>query len=592
MKKVISLLLSIMIIMSTIFSANAVTESEFNYKLNNLRSKYPNYSTWYDSFDGGTQCYGFARLIAYEVFGTYASSWSVDYSISGVKPGDVLQYGPTTGSGHTVFVTGVSGDTITFVDCNGNGNYSGGTKVRTCGIKWDNTINKSGKMYGKITFSYRLVSPQFKSDVLPTNPTISQSQYWYDKLDTIKLTGYADNATEYIAVIDDSKGNRLVDEIAPSNEFTISAETLINKSGYGDYWACMIMRNSVGGVQSEWIKIPIVDSAGYSNVFCSKPVYDIDDTVSISVETICADGQVIGIDKDGVGRVVTEACDSTFTIPASNLGIGTYSAYFSVYNGSGGIDTKRVNYTIAERKNLGDEFCAKIENPSSGKFLTAVGNNVEGVDENCDKHQVWLFYKLSDNSYKIKNYYDWRAMDVDNYASGGAGTNVQVYNDWDVTAQRFYIYEVYGAYYLKPVCTDMVLDLSQTTYNLEVWGMGADWPAQKFNILKIDQSDIGVHKYESKLVIDSDTGAQYNEYTCSICKDSYKEIIEPEFISGDVNSDDIVNMKDIVLLQQYLNNWDVDINTDASDVNNDDMINMKDIVLLQQYMNGWDVELV
>ena len=51
-----------------------------------------------------------------------------------VKVGDLIQYGNTSGSGHTVFVTNISGNTITFVDCNGNGNYSGGTKVRSNGV--------------------------------------------------------------------------------------------------------------------------------------------------------------------------------------------------------------------------------------------------------------------------------------------------------------------------------------------------------------------------------------------------------------------------------------------------------------------------
>ena len=64
-----------------------------------------------------------------------------------------------------------------------------------------------------------------------------------------------------------------------------------------------------------------------------------------------------------------------------------------------------------------------------------------------------------------------------------------------------------------------------------------------------------------------------------------------EHISGDINEDESVNMKDIVLLQQYLNEWDVNINQLASDVNGDGDINMKDIVLLQQYLNDWDVVL-
>ena len=135
------------------------TQSEFDNKLNELRGQYPNYSVWNDWFDGGHQCFGFARLIGYNVFGTKPSTWGKGYNINEVKSGDLIQYGNTSGSGHTVFVTNVSGDTITFVDCNGNGNYSGGNKVRSNGVKWDNTIKKSAKIWNKYSFSYILVSP-------------------------------------------------------------------------------------------------------------------------------------------------------------------------------------------------------------------------------------------------------------------------------------------------------------------------------------------------------------------------------------------------------------------------------------------------
>ena len=173
LKKLVAMVLcmAIMICCIPTISANAMSESDFNSKINQLKGKYQNYSRWTSSFDGGTQCYGFARLIAYEVYGSKPSTWQKVYSIDGVKAGDVLQYGPTTGSGHTVFVTNVLGNTITFADCNGNGNYNGSTKVRTCGIKWDNTVSKYGKMFGRIQFSYLLSSPGFSNANPPILPT-------------------------------------------------------------------------------------------------------------------------------------------------------------------------------------------------------------------------------------------------------------------------------------------------------------------------------------------------------------------------------------------------------------------------------------
>ncbi len=62
-------------------------------------------------------------------------------------------------------------------------------------------------------------------------------------------------------------------------------------------------------------------------------------------------------------------------------------------------------------------------------------------------------------------------------------------------------------------------------------------------------------------------------------------------VSGDINGDGSINNKDLGLLMQYLNGWDVVISEDAADVNGDDSVNNKDYGLLMQYLNNWDVEL-
>ena len=60
-------------------------------------------------------------------------------------------------------------------------------------------------------------------------------------------------------------------------------------------------------------------------------------------------------------------------------------------------------------------------------------------------------------------------------------------------------------------------------------------------------------------------------------------------VPGDVNGDLATNMKDVVLLMQYVARWDVSVNEAALDVNADSSVNMKDVVLLMQYVAKWDV---
>ena len=65
----------------------------------------------------------------------------------------------------------------------------------------------------------------------------------------------------------------------------------------------------------------------------------------------------------------------------------------------------------------------------------------------------------------------------------------------------------------------------------------------------------------------------------------------PDVAPGDTNGDGKINVRDLGMLQQYINGWSVDVNTAAADVNGDGKVNVRDIGLMQQYINGWDVTL-
>ena len=64
------------------------------------------------------------------------------------------------------------------------------------------------------------------------------------------------------------------------------------------------------------------------------------------------------------------------------------------------------------------------------------------------------------------------------------------------------------------------------------------------------------------------------------------------YTPGDVNNDGKVNVRDLGLLQQSLNGWNVNIVKAAADVNGDDKVNVRDLGLLQQFLNAWNVELL
>ena len=65
------------------------------------------------------------------------------------------------------------------------------------------------------------------------------------------------------------------------------------------------------------------------------------------------------------------------------------------------------------------------------------------------------------------------------------------------------------------------------------------------------------------------------------------------FLSGDVNKDGLVDLKDVVLLCRYLSGgWNVTIDGSNSDVNRDHLIDLKDTVHIVRYLaGGWNVTL-
>lgn len=85
-----------------------------------------------NEFGGDVQCAGFVNRLVYEAYGTENyQSWEKT-SLDKLKAGDVVRYKLDM---HTIFVTSVDGENVTYGDCNAN--------FSDCQIKWNQHTTKS-----------------------------------------------------------------------------------------------------------------------------------------------------------------------------------------------------------------------------------------------------------------------------------------------------------------------------------------------------------------------------------------------------------------------------------------------------------------
>ncbi len=256
---------------------------------------------------------------------------------SGYSPkcGDIIFFGSNAGK-HVGIVDYTSNGRVYYIDGNN-------TQTNPHGVHYSNCSLSYSDLWGFVTPNYSV------STSAPTNPQISKNQVWYDMQDRIEITAYADGATNYfMSMFKD--GHKIISQGVDGGKFVMDAQNY----GQGDYSVYFSCSNNAGSIDTKWIDFSVVGAAGYTDVFTSSWWYDLTDIVSISINSVCAKGQRVEIDRVTpenvfLERVIQENCEPTYTIPATQLGIGNYCAYFYVYNGSGGIYTKVVYFEIVDK---------------------------------------------------------------------------------------------------------------------------------------------------------------------------------------------------------------------------------------------------
>ncbi len=150
---------------------------------------------------------------------------------------------------------------------------------------------------------------------------------------------------------------------------------------------------------------------------------------------------------------------------------------------------------------LGTDFYAKI-NASEGKNLSLSDTNVIIYGDSSADAQVWKFVRQGDGSYKIINKKNGKLLDV-YWATGTSNANVQVYDDTDSSAHKWFIYELNGQYVFRPACSNTcVLDVAcngtADLTNVQTYVFNGE-DSQLFDIVEIKEElvpvDLGADFY-------------------------------------------------------------------------------------------------
>ena len=238
-------------------------------------------------------------------------------------------------------------------------------------------------------------------------------------------------------------------------------------------------------------KYSVPNPPTYSNFWVDHYLFDLSETVSFTAVASGADNYTIGIDKTGVGRVVTEGCGSTYTISADRLGAGEYSAYMTVANSAGYVDTYKVYFVVVEKCNFADKFSARIQNIGTGCYITNKDSKIVGAPESGYNDQIWFFNKCSDGSYTIMSQLDGLMMDDEWDSDVPAGADIRAWSATGQDKQRFNIYYMDDAFYIRPANTKtLVVDMGAgEPYNVACYNLSRNAGQQKYRFDMVGMGD-------------------------------------------------------------------------------------------------------
>lgn len=426
------------------------------------------------------QCMGFAEKLAYDFTGfnprNNANGWQTYTSASAldtIKPGDIVRY-----KTHSIFVTAVNGDTVTYADCNSDGH---------CIIKWDRTVSKT-------TLAASFVHVRSAPFALPSGGNTLTVSY---SVNGGVIPGSDAMTVQYRVV--DSTGINL--RSGPG-------------TGYGRLTALPVgtvftVTEEKAGGSYTWGKTTYAGQTGWC--------------------------------------VISEDWTEKFTLRATDY-----------YTDSDGI----IQNSRTDKAYTSDWVCgtAYADGPAAPDLF--------GIEKTGYRFAGWS--TLPQGGTVVQPGVSVRPEDICPEVKNGSSA-ITLYAVWERVAVLSRIEIV-----TKPRKLHYLIGQSLDTAGLSIKLTYENGESQTvsdgFTVSGFDSASLGTKTLT--VVYEGKTAA----FDINVC----------EYLPGDANNDQKVTLEDVVLLAQYVAEWDVECNVAVMDVTADGRVDLRDVVLLAQYVAEWD----
>ena len=200
-----------------------------------------------NSFSNAIQCFGYALKVAYDYYDSNPRYWSAVYNLDSLKAGDYIRYKRDSDhpSGrHSIWVTAVNGDTITYTDCNSTGR---------CQIRWEGTISKS-TVLSSLAYVWSAPTPSSVDNV-----SASTDSKMYSVGDTVTFSFNALGANSVHLYIYHDGEKFFEGQFSPDATY----QRTLPFTGHFSYY--VVGHYSSGDVESDWDDFDVVEAPTVSS---------------------------------------------------------------------------------------------------------------------------------------------------------------------------------------------------------------------------------------------------------------------------------------------------------------------------------------